>query len=114
MAKTKERRSAPRMTLDAAAIIRFDSVGPEIRTRIVNASQNGILLAMPAPRPVGTRIRVTVRIGDPVFELTVSGIIVHVAENRSAPPGFTTQVGVFLTESGPDWGALCRRLSQHG
>ena len=99
------------MALDAAAIIRFESVGPEIRSRIVNASRNGILLAMPAPRPVGTRMHVTVRIGEPVIELTVTGIIVHVAENRSAPPGFTTRVGVFLTAVSSEWIALCRKIS---
>jgi hypothetical protein len=99
------------MALDVAAIIRFDSVGSDIRSRIVNASENGILLAMPAPRPVGTRMHVTVRIGDPVMALTVSGIIVHVAENRHAPPGFTTRVGVFLTDAGQEWVTLCRRIS---
>ena len=99
------------MSLDAAAIIRFESVGADIRSRILNASENGILLAMPAPRPVGTRMHVTVRIGDPVMALTVSGIIVHVAENRHAPPGFTTRVGVFLTDVDAEWIALCQRIS---
>ena len=114
MAKASDRRGAPRMSLDAAAIIRFDSVGSDIRSRIVNASENGILLAMPAPRPVGTRMHVTVRIGDPVLALTVSGIIVHGAENRNAPPGFTTRVGGFVTNVGTDWVALCRRISDGG
>jgi hypothetical protein len=101
------------MSLEAAAIIRLESVDhPEIRSRILNASLNGILLAMPAPRPVGTRMRLTVQIGEPAYEINVSGIIVHVAENKSAPPGFTAQVGVFLTETGPDWAALCRRLAE--
>ena len=111
MPKLVERRTAPRMALDAAAIIRFESVGPEVRSRIVNASQNGILMAMPAARPVGTRMHVTVRIGDPGIELTVSGIIVHIAENADAPPGFNTLVGVFLPDAGPAWGALCQRLT---
>ena len=61
--------AAPRMALDAAAIIRFDSVGGDMRSRVINASRNGVLLAMPAARPVGTRMHVTVRIGEPPMEI---------------------------------------------
>jgi hypothetical protein len=110
-AKETDRRGAPRMSLDAAAIIRFDSVGGDLRSRVINASRNGVLLAMPAARPVGTRMHVTVRIGDPPMEIKLHGIVAHVAENPNAAPGFTTQVGVFLTETGPEWETLCRRLA---
>jgi hypothetical protein len=110
--KESDRRGAPRMALDAAAIIRFDSVGGDLRSRVINASRNGVLLAMPASRPVGTRMHVTVRIGDPPMEIKLHGIVAHVAENPGAPPGFTTQVGVFLTNSGPEWENLCRRLAE--
>jgi hypothetical protein len=100
------------MSLDAAAVIRFETVGPETRSRIINASRNGVLLAMPAPRPVGTRIHLTVRIGDPPADIRLEGIVVHVADNPEAPSGFGTQVGVFLTLAGPEWEALCRRLAE--
>ena len=110
-AKEADRRGAPRMALDAAAIIRFESVGGDMRSRIINASRNGVLLAMPAARPVGTRMHVTVRIGEPPVEIKLHGIVVHVAENPDAAPGFTTQVGVFLTDAGPEWETLCRRLA---
>src|SRR5689334_6094803 len=103
-----ERRSAPRMALDAAAIIRFESVGPELRSRVINASRNGILLAMPAPRPVGTRMHITVRIGEPAMEIKLHGIVAHVAENPGGQPGFTTVVGLYLTEAGVEWENLCR------
>ena len=112
MGKGVERREAPRMALDAAAVIRFESVGPEFRSRIINASRNGVLLAMPEQRPLGTRMHVTVRIGDPPFEIKLTGLVVHVGENASAPPGFTIHVGVFLTEAAPAWEALCRRISE--
>jgi hypothetical protein len=111
MVKEADRRTAPRMTLDAAAIIRFESMGSDMRSRVVNASRNGVLLAMPAPRPVGTRMHVTVRIGEPPLEIKLLGIVVHVADNPTAPPGFTTQVGVFLTKTGPEWEALCQQLA---
>ncbi len=106
----KDRRRGPRMNLDAAAIIRLDSVNNQVPSRIVNASRSGLLLAMPAPRPVGTRIYITVRIDDPLYEIQVAGIIVHVAEEQDAPAGFGTRVGIFLTKTGSDWASLCRRL----
>lgn len=110
--KGADRRSAPRMALDAAAVIRFETVSPEVRSRIINASRNGVLLAMPAPRPVGTKMHLTVRIGEPPADIRLEGIVVHVAENPAAPVGFTTQVGVFLSSAGVEWENLCRRLAE--
>ncbi len=106
-----ERRRGPRVALDAAAVIRIGSLDSPLNSRIVNASLNGLLLAMPAPRPVGTRMHVTVRIGDPAYEITVSGIIVHVSHSASAAPGFNAQVGIFLQETGPDWAELYKKLA---
>ena len=45
------------------------------------------------------------------MEIKLHGIVAHVAENPDAAPGFTTQVGVFLTDTGPEWETLCRRLA---
>ncbi len=108
--KNDDRRAGPRVSLDAAAIIRMETMGSDVRSRIIDASTNGLKLAMPAPRPIGTRMHICVRIGDPAYEINVSGIIVHVSETKEAPAGFTSHVGIYLTEVGPDWGALCRRL----
>lgn len=99
------------MALDAAAIIRFESMGQDMRSRVVNASRNGILLAMPAERPVGTRMHITVRIGEPLMEIKLTGIVAHVAQNPGGQPGFTTLVGLYLTDVGAEWETLCRRLA---
>jgi hypothetical protein len=114
------------VALDASAIIRLDSLDASVTSRIVNASHRGLLLDMPEPRPVGTRIHVRVSIQDPRFEIEVSGIIVHVEAPRALPPGpgerdgtekdgaagsRSARVGVYLTTVGPDWAALCRRLA---
>lgn len=55
-------------------------------------------------------MHICVRIGDPAYEISVTGIIVHIQESMDAPPGFTTHVGIYILEAGPDWAALCRRL----
>jgi hypothetical protein len=107
-----ERRwDGPRMALDATAIIRLDLQGPAIHSRIVNASNRGMLLVMPDARPVGTRIHVLVQLdGDP-GEIKVSGIIVHCNSNENVDPRFSARVGILLTSSGPDWDTLCARLA---
>jgi hypothetical protein len=97
------------MVLDAAALIRMESLSAEIPTRILNASERGLLLAMPATRPVGTRIHVRVQIGDPVYEIAVAGIIVHIAAVEG-DPRTVARAGILLTDVGPDWRAFCRRL----
>lgn len=107
-----ERRSGPRLALDANAIIRVDRLDADVQSRIVNASESGLLLAAPEGRPVGTRIRITVQIDDPKHDITVSGIIVHAGSSPEVDPAYRTRLGIFLTEHGPDWSALCRRLAR--
>jgi hypothetical protein len=108
-----ERRSdGPRLALEATAVISVDVLGPAIHSRIVNASQRGMQLVMPDSRPVGTRIRVTVRIEEPRREITVAGIIVHTATMENIDPRLAARIGIFLTETGDDWLALCDNLAR--
>ena len=108
-----ERRSdGPRLALEATALINIDVLGPAIYSRIVNASQRGMQLVMPDSRPVGTRIRVTVRIEEPQREITVAGIIVHTATMENIDPRLSARIGIFLTETGDDWRALCDSLAR--
>lgn len=106
-----ERRRAPRVALDAKAIIKLESLTPDIKSRIVNASERGLLLVLPEPRPVGTRIHVKVQIGDPLHEFEVSGIIVHLQQQENVNPKLAVRAGILLTDVGPEWIALCRRLA---
>lgn len=105
-----ERRAWPRLKLDAEAVLRLDPLDDQIRSPILNASGNGLLLALPRPRPVGTRMRITVQLSNPRTDITVSGVVVHVAA-RPQVPALPVAVGIFLTEAGPEWLALCRRLA---
>jgi len=108
-----ERRSdGPRLALEATALITIDVLSPAIHSRIVNASQRGMQLVMPDSRPVGTRIRVTVRIEEPQHEVTVSGIIVHTSTMENIDPRLTSRIGIFLTETGDDWRDLCDNLAR--
>lgn len=104
-----ERREWPRINLNAQALLRFERIGPELRTRIVNASANGLFLAMEQPRPIGTKMKITVRVSESETELLVSGVVVHTVQiaTTESPVG----VGIFLTEVGPEWVAFCKRLA---
>ncbi len=99
------------MALDATAFIRLDLNGPATHSRIVNASNRGMLLVMPDARPVGTRIHVTVQLEEPAKQIKVSGIIVHCTVAESVDPRFTARTGILLTAAGPDWDDLCIRLA---
>lgn len=99
------------MALDANAIIHLDLDGPATSSRIVNASNRGMLLVMPDARPVGTRIHVTVQLEKPPRQIKVSGIIVHCNRIENVDPRFTARAGILLTVAGPDWDDLCIRLA---
>lgn len=107
-----DRRVWPRMALDATAVIRIESLEGEVRSRILNASRHGLLLAMPSARSVGTRMHITVQVRAPKVEIVVSGIVAHVFEAKESPPGFEFRVGVYLTKTGHDWGALYRQIAR--
>ena len=100
------------MALDATAVIRVESLTPEVHSRLINASERGVLLVLPSPRPVGTRIRITVQIGDPVYEIAVTGVIVHVTSVDGVDPSARYHAGIALTETNDDWVALCKRLAK--
>jgi tRNA pseudouridine-54 N-methylase len=99
------------MALDATALIHLDLEGATTNSRIVNASNRGMLLVMPDARPVGTRIHVTVQLERPHRQIKVSGIIVHCNRIENVDPRFTARAGILLTAAGADWDDLCVRLA---
>jgi hypothetical protein len=91
-------------------VVRLDAdVGR--RSRLLNASERGLMLILPDARPVGTRIHITVYAGEPPARIDVSGVIVHIAPLEAIGPGRPARAGIFLTTAGPDWLALCRSLA---
>ena len=100
------------MALDATAIIHLDLDGPGKSSRIVNASNRGLLLVMPDARPVGTRIHVTIELENPRKRVQVTGIIVHCNAVESVDPRFTARAGILLTSADADWEELCVQLAE--
>jgi hypothetical protein len=99
------------LVLDATAVVRLESVDTR-QSRVLNASEQGLMLMLPDARPVGTRIHVTLYIGeDPPAKIEITGIIVHVTALEAIGPRQPIRAGIFITESGPDWAELCRTLA---
>jgi len=98
------------MALDATALIHLDLNGQATHSRIVNASNRGMLLIMPDARPVGTTIHITVQLDGPPREIKVSGIIVRCTTSENVDPRFTARAGILLTSAGPEWDELCKQL----
>jgi len=107
-----ERRVWPRLRLNAEAILRFDEVA-SLRSRIMNISGNGLLLAVPSPRPVGTIMGITIFFTKPCRELRIEGVVVHVAtRNGLHEDDMPTCLGIYLTQVDAEWLKICDELAE--
>jgi hypothetical protein len=106
----QERRKHPRLALEASAVVYLESA-TGIQSKVVNASERGVMLRLPDVRPVGTPIRITVHVADPPATIAIAGIIVHVTVLEILGAGPAMRAGIALTEAGPDWMELCRSLA---
>jgi hypothetical protein len=91
-------------------VVRLDSASGK-QSRILNASEQGLLLVLPDARPVGTRIHIALDVGDPPARIEISGVIVHVTALEAVGRRRPIRAGIFVTDSGPDWIELCRTLA---
>jgi hypothetical protein len=91
-------------------VVRLDSASGK-QSRVVNASEQGLMLVLPDARPVGTRIHIALHVGDPPGKIEISGVIVHVTPLEGVGPRRPVRAGIFVTDSGPDWIELCRTLA---
>jgi hypothetical protein len=81
------------------------------QSHVLNASERGLMLILPDARPVGTRIHITLYVGEPPAKIEISGIIGHLTALESIGPRRPIRAGIFLTEAGQDWIDLCQSLA---
>lgn len=86
----------------------MDRLGARVNARILNASERGLFLAMDDPRPIGTRIRLTIQVADPPLRTEIAGIVIHVVSDEKQPGNQPPGVGVFLDEVDDAWIEFCR------
>ena len=87
--------------------VHFDSVDAVIAAHTVNLSREGLFLAMDPPRPVGTRVRMLLRVGNDEF--SIEGVVVRQVPDPDEPMTFhlTPGVGVFLTLTSAGYERWC-------
>jgi len=87
--------------------VRFDTAEEAIAAHTVNLSREGLFLGMDPPRPVGTRVRLLLRIAHEEF--AVEGVVVRQVPDPDEPMTFhlTPGVGVFLTLTSPGYERWC-------
>ena len=100
-------RRWPRMQLALDVQVRFDTADDAMSAHTVNMSREGLFLAMDPPRPVGTRVRLLLRIGHEEF--AVEGVVVRQVPDPDEPmtSAMTPGVGVFLTMTSPGYERWC-------
>lgn len=88
-----ERREHLRVPIELQVHIRFASNEALVRSRTLNLSHGGAFVVMRELRPIGTKVRLVLVVGDRT--LTIGGVITHTVEDVPPQP---TGVGVLFTE----------------
>lgn len=81
-----ERRQWPRVRLRAQVRLRFADPASVLASEALNLSEGGAFVRVPAPRPVGTHVRLVLEIGDRALQL--GGTVVRTS---AVPPGMGIQ-----------------------
>lgn len=88
-----ERREHLRVPVELEVRICFASSDDLVRSRTLNLSHGGAFVLVRDVRPIGTRARLVLVVGDRT--LTIGGIVAHVVDSDVATAG---GVGIFFTE----------------
>jgi uncharacterized protein (TIGR02266 family) len=97
------------MALALEVKVRLENHQEAIDARTVNLSREGLFIRMDPPRPLGTRVRVTLQIDGTGDRFTLEGVVVRTVtgQDDGAEPG----VAVFLTTTSPGWTRFCDELA---
>lgn len=88
-----ERREHPRVPVELEVRVRFASNEELVRSRTINLSHGGVFIAVRDLRPIGTRARLVLVVGDRT--ITIGGVVAHTVE--STPEGIGG-VGILFKE----------------
>jgi len=103
-----ERRNWPRVELKLSAQLRFEDAAELALSETSDVSRDGVFLNMKTPRPIGTRVKLTIEIASSGQRFALEGVVVRqVSDQRSR-----TGVGIFLTSASPGWVELCAELER--
>lgn len=98
-------RRWPRIDLALQVRLSFENVTEAADSQTVDISRQGVFVRLARPRPVGTKVRLDVRLGGGE-RIQVEGVVVRVVpdpEEKDPDPAAQPGMGVFLTQTGDAW-----------
>lgn len=94
---------------------RMDAAIAKTAAQTTNISRKGLFIRMDPPKPVGTKVRLSLQIGADVIQL--EGVVVRIvpdaAENRPLAPNDIPGVAVFVTKASDNWERFCETVEEH-
>jgi hypothetical protein len=93
---------------------RMDAAIAKTAAQTTNISREGLFIRMDPPKPVGTKVRMSLRIGEDVIKL--EGIVVRTvpdAVDPTRPTDGIAGVAVFVTRASDNWERFCETVEQH-
>lgn len=105
-------RRWPRLHLALDVRIRFDNLEQAVDTTTLNLSRGGLFIRMAAPREIGTRVRIGMRIASTREQFTLEGVVIRRVPDGDEPlrPGDIPGVAVFLTSTSVGYARFCENL----
>jgi molecular chaperone DnaK len=98
-------RRWPRIDLALRVKLSFENVSGAADSQTIDISRQGLFVRLAQPKPIGTKVRVEVRLGTGE-RLEVEGVVVRVVpdpEDKNPDPAAQPGMGVFLTTAGEAW-----------
>jgi hypothetical protein len=98
-------RRWPRIDLALRVLLSFDDVAEAAESQTVDISRQGVFVRLTPPRPLGTHVRLEIRLATGE-QTCVEGVVARVVpdpDDPDADPAAAPGIGVFLTQTGEAW-----------
>ncbi|MFH0901990.1 MAG: PilZ domain-containing protein [Pseudomonadota bacterium] len=107
-------RRWPRVNLALEVIVRFETIDQALTAQTVNISREGLFVATQEGKPIGTKVRIKLRIAETGERFALEGVVVRSIPDLDDPrppsddesPG----IAVYLTATSAGWARFCERL----
>ncbi len=106
-------RRWPRLPLAIEVKVRLEQLDHAIDAKTLNISREGVFIAMDPPKPIGTRVRVSLSIASTSEKFMIEGVVVRCTPDADGhlAPGETPGIAVFLTLTSPGYTRICDELA---
>src|SRR5438045_1357407 len=101
------------MMLALEVKVRLEHRDHAIDAKTLNISREGVFIAMDPPKPIGTRVRMSLSIASTSEKFVIEGVVVRCSPDGEGHvvPGETPGIAVFLTLTSPGYTRFCDELA---